>query len=149
MIVPRMVHDCFLPNPFQYIIHQPSYHSKLYSATYWKRSKITNRHRFRGPYCLHHQGRRVSHASNQQGTGRKESKFNVATLKFKRVTCLSLNDKVSSNLLNLYVIVRKWRQWPGTQETADLFRRGVLGTILGCYYMTLSVCIGLIFSVKW
>jgi hypothetical protein len=27
----KLSYDCFLPYPFQFIIHQPSYHSTLYS----------------------------------------------------------------------------------------------------------------------
>jgi hypothetical protein len=34
--VPRLGRHRFLSNTFQLIIHQPAYHSKLYSLSYWQ-----------------------------------------------------------------------------------------------------------------
>jgi hypothetical protein len=31
----KLYHDCFLPNPFQFIIHLSSFHSTLHSLRYW------------------------------------------------------------------------------------------------------------------
>jgi hypothetical protein len=39
-IVPRLGHDCFLPNPFQFIVHQTSHHLMLQSLRYWQSYKV-------------------------------------------------------------------------------------------------------------
>jgi hypothetical protein len=36
----------FLPNPFEFIIHQSSYHSTLYNLAYWQRRKRNHKHIF-------------------------------------------------------------------------------------------------------
>jgi hypothetical protein len=32
----QLGHGCFLPNPFQFIVHVWPFHSMLYSLSYWK-----------------------------------------------------------------------------------------------------------------
>jgi hypothetical protein len=40
---PRLGYDRFLPNPFQFIIHQLSYYSTLYILKYWQHRKINHK----------------------------------------------------------------------------------------------------------
>jgi hypothetical protein len=42
-IVPWLNHECFLPNPFQFIIHQSPYHSMIHSLRYWQCHKYTTK----------------------------------------------------------------------------------------------------------
>jgi hypothetical protein len=34
--ISKLGHNCFLPHPFQFIIHLPSFHLMLYSLSFWK-----------------------------------------------------------------------------------------------------------------
>jgi hypothetical protein len=36
----KSVHDRFLTNPFQFIIHLPAFHSVLYNLSYWKKISL-------------------------------------------------------------------------------------------------------------
>jgi hypothetical protein len=42
-IVPWVGHDCFLPNPFQLIIHQWTYCSMLCSLRFWKSCEVNHK----------------------------------------------------------------------------------------------------------
>jgi hypothetical protein len=53
-IVIRSDHDRLLPNPFQFIIHQSPYASRVYSPKHWESRKVNHIHPLKRTHHSHH-----------------------------------------------------------------------------------------------